>query len=221
MFHPTATEPIDFVHMKYDGEDCLWVQHEGGQNPPGSLTMNKAEFNENKYRAKCSLEPYVGYNWKHDLPKKADKFLKGMEPGEQKLLAKKNTAYWGLNADRYGNQANAWYMIMEGPNTGLYQNPRRFQQIRDENYNETPTSAATKANNEFFSWKASWFHSLEDAKTFIQYCRDEEGLHFAWPWKCFPIHWSRTYSDDEANEGCPVKPGEGASKSMKATAGLD
>ena len=98
--------------------------------------------------------------------------------------------------------------------------------MRDENYDETPTSAATKANNEFFSWKAAWFHSLEDAKNFVQYCRDEEGLHFAWPWKCFPIHWSRTYSDDEANEGCPVKPGEGASKSMssksmKATAGLD
>ena len=96
--------------MKYDGEDCLWVQHEGGQNPPGSMTMNKAEFKENKYRAKCSLEPYVGYNWKHDLLKKADKFLQSMEPGEQKLLAKKNAAYWEKNADCYGNQAKAWYM---------------------------------------------------------------------------------------------------------------
>ena len=94
LFRPTASDPINLLHLKQDKEDRLWVQHECGKNPPESLTMEIGEFKFQKYRAKHSLEPYIGYNWQKDLPKSKDSFLRSMKPGEEVKLTKQVHEYW-------------------------------------------------------------------------------------------------------------------------------
>ena len=161
-----------------------------GQNPPGSLTMPIGEFREQKYRAKRAPELFVGYDWKKDLPKAKDSFRKSLTPEETVKFAKRLDEFWLKNANQYGRYMKLWYMIMEGPKTGLYQNPWRFRKIRDEFYKE----------NETYSWKGCWFHSYEDAVNFIQWCRDEEGQHFSWPVN-FPVYWYK--GSIELPEGGP------------------
>jgi len=146
------------------------------------------EFKYQKYVAKRTLEPYKGYDWKNDLSKGKDSFLKGLTPEEKVNFARRLDEFWEKNADQYVywngiNVEKAWYMVMEGPKTGLYQNYGKFQRIRDEFHKE----------NEF-SWKACWFHSYADAVNFIQWCRDEEGKHFSWPVN-FPVYWDEEGPD--------------------------
>jgi hypothetical protein len=183
LFRHTASEPVNWIHFTYDGTNEGW-QRESGSNPPESLTMENGEFKYHMYAAKKSFEPCDGYDWNVDLPKSKDSLYQKMTPQEKVKFEKRLQEYWEKNQDLYGNPAKAWYLIMEGNKTGLYQNPWEFRNIRDEFYEDS-------AEGKTYSWKAGKFYTLEEAKTYIQFCRDEEGRHHGWPVKAFPIHWNK------------------------------
>ena len=66
-----------------------------------------------------------------------------------------------------GEPHTVWYVIVEGPNLGLYKNYATFEQKRD-GPNRDENNIGENAENNGFSYRAGWVWCLEDAKNWIQ-----------------------------------------------------
>jgi len=66
-----------------------------------------------------------------------------------------------------GEPHTVWYVIVEGPNLGLYKNYATFIQKRDGPFLDE-NNIGENVENKGFSYRAGWFWCLEDAKNWIQ-----------------------------------------------------
>ena len=68
-----------------------------------------------------------------------------------------------------GEPHTVWYLIVEGPNLGLYKNYNTFIQKRDEPFRvNDENNIGENTENKGFSYRAGWFWCLEDTKNWIQ-----------------------------------------------------
>ena len=74
-----------------------------------------------------------------------------------------------------GEPHTVWYLIIEGPQMGMYKNYATFIEKRDkpfvatdENEDENDAGENKESQNKGFSWRAGWFWCFEDAQNWIQ-----------------------------------------------------
>ena len=173
-----VSEPIDFINVHKSFEGTVYTRFEAGANPPWEGDWE--DFKYEKFKAK-NAPTYSGcYDWQLDMKK--DEFLSNLTKEEKEAYRKRLDEHYTANAAEYHNERRMWYFIVHGGKCGLYQEYGRYKSIREENYE------AGSYDRKKLSWKGATFHSLEDAKNFVQYCREEEGEHWQWP-TLMPIHW--------------------------------
>jgi len=106
--------------------------------------------------------PWQFYDFSTDMG--ADAFLVSVSTKEEEA--------WWPDLQQQQKKAEAcggekWYFVYSGENCGLYKNYGNFIAGRDDENG--------------VSKKSTMFYSLEEAKTWIQGSRDEEGVHWRWP----------------------------------------
>ena len=174
--------PHDFFHVKeLDGGENLELLEEGKNN----LSINyPVKFQ--KFFAKEQAEMYIGYD--HGVDMKNDEFIDGLRYEEKEQFRKEMVSIWSKNRGKYDCKNDMWYMVLQGTKANgescvkLFQDKKVFKKERDEEF----TNPA-KGN---WSKKGCWFHNLEDAKNYIQMCRDEEGDLWKWPQQ-IPVIWKK------------------------------
>ena len=181
-----SSEPINFINVLKSFEGTvIYTTFEAGENPPWE--GNWEDFKFEKFKAKKSPTYSGCYDWKLDLKK--DEFLDNLTKEEKEAYQKRLDEHYTANAAEYHVEGKMWYFIVHGGKCGLYQDYGCYKGIREENYE------AGSYDRKKLSWKGAAFHSLEDAKNFLQYCREEEGEHWQWP-TLMPIQW-RPVADEE------------------------
>ena len=127
---------------------------------------------------------------------KKDTFLDNLTDEEKAVYQKRLEEHYVVRTEEieYHVRCMKWYFIVHGGRCGLYQEVGRYRQLRDELHLHGATWPSGALHGfmvegaKVFSWKGAAFHSLKDAKDFVQYCRDEEGAHWQWPAE-MPIYW--------------------------------
>ena len=184
-----VADPINFVNLvMWKGSMC--VRYEKGENPPWE--GNWEGFKYMKFKAKKLPTYSEYYNWQLDMKK--DTFLDNLTDEEKAVYQKRLEEHYVARTEEieYYVWCMKWYFIVHGGRCGLYQEVGRYWQLRDELHGTTWPSGALHGfmveGAKGFSWKGAAFHSLKDAKDFVQYCRDEEGAYWQWP-ALMPIYW--------------------------------
>jgi hypothetical protein len=144
-----------------DSEEGTY-EEEGSNNMKLSLGPAKKQ----KWIAKKThKEDYLFYDFPTDMG--ADPFLASVSQEEEEN--------WFPDLQKQLEKSKAcggekWYFVFWGPKCGLYKQYEPFIEARDE----------TMKNGEL-SKKGTRFNSLQEAKTWIQASRDEEGVFWDWP----------------------------------------
>ena len=159
--------------------------HEEGVDDFSSKTM-QLEFQ--KFFAKKQAYMYSYYNSVLDLPN--DPFLASLSAECKKKFHEEMMKIWKENGAKYTKKNDAWYMILEGETT---RGESQVKLIQDyELFKQTRDAAYLKGTG--YSRKGCWFHDLQDAQTYIQMSRDEEGVHWRWP-KEIPVCWKKGWKE--------------------------
>lgn len=188
------SETIDFVNVQEHVDGSRKAEIEAGRNPPWEGSFE--DFKYAKFKAKQSPTYSGYYDWTLNRKKGSDPFLKNLTMEEKAAYKKRLGEHYAANAAEYHVEGKMWYFIVHGGKCGLYQEWQRYKNVRDEHFEKN------SRDGKKCSWKGAEFHSLEDAKNFLQYCREEDGAHWKWPY-LMPIYWrsfpeAKSEADDEA-----------------------
>ena len=164
-----ATAPLDW-EIFADGEWTTKGYEEEGSN---DMQLSLGPAKKQKWMMKRTKKiDYLYFDYTTEMP--ADEFLAGVSREE------KDRWYPDLKkrlqeAEECGGtdgEDGIWYFIFSGPECGLYKNYTAFTTARDFLY---------QSGVNYASKKGTKFNSLEEAKTWIQGSRDEEGAYWGWP----------------------------------------
>ena len=132
------------------------------------MNLSKGSAKKQKWMMKRTRKNnYQFYDYRTEMH--CDRFLDSVSR-EEKASWYPDLLQQRKKAEECMEGEGAWYFVFSGPTCGLYTNYKSFIEARDSEFQQ---GGASK--------KATLFRSLEEAKSWVQGSRDEEGAHWGWP----------------------------------------